>query len=72
MAKDRTRHARMRSGDFYRARRRTRLFNSARECIKGIGALGCASADAFASVRLFAISLDAWRREKLKEVESDV
>lgn len=71
MAKDRTRHARRRSGGFYRARRRARLVNSLRECAKGIGALGCTSAEAFARVLLFADSLGAWRCKALEEVESD-
>lgn len=71
MAKDRTRNARRRSGGFYRARRLARIFNSMNECAKGIGALGCTSAEAFARVLLFADSLGAWRRKALEGIESD-
>lgn len=71
MAKDRTRHARRRSGYFYSARRRARIFNSMKEYAKGIGALGCTSADALAGVLLFADSLGAWRRKALEEFEGD-
>lgn len=58
MAKDRTRHARRRSGDFYRARRMQSLKRAAYGVSHGLHRLGVSFECALASASRFAETLD--------------
>lgn len=71
MAKDRTRNARRRSGDFYRARRMQSLTRNSNRFSRELRKLGVSFDCALASTSHFAEALGAWRRKALEGIESD-
>lgn len=71
MAKDRTRHARRRSGGFYRARRMQSLTRASNMLSREMRRLGVSFDCALGATSHLAEALGACRRKALEGIESD-